>query len=77
MTQFNVNDRVVRISNGRSGEVIELNLVDRRARIKWSNGSPRTWISFKDLRREPLAPLRPPGVEPSPDGYVKSDRWTE
>jgi hypothetical protein len=35
-------------TNGRIGEVIEINADDRRARVAW-NGCPRTWVKFAML----------------------------
>ncbi len=34
-------------TNGRQGEVIEIN--EGRARVRWTN-SPRTWVRFQDLK---------------------------
>lgn len=58
-----VGDKIKRISNGATGEVIETNEAELatlsdlgksrwkpRARIKWTSFTgPRTWIAFTDL----------------------------
>jgi hypothetical protein len=49
-TNFEIGQQVVRTEGdyvvGRTGTVIELDLVKGRARVEWE-GAPRTWVSFK------------------------------
>jgi len=48
--QPKIGNHIQRISNGYLGTVIEVDEVNRRARILWDyKGMPRTKISFKDL----------------------------
>jgi hypothetical protein len=54
--QIQLGNEIKRISNHCTGEVIELDAVNRRARIGWKQPTspnakpkPRTWVSFSDL----------------------------
>jgi hypothetical protein len=51
MNKIEIGTKVERIAsdytNGRKGEVIEIN--GERARVRWGN-SPRTWVNFKFLK---------------------------
>ena len=47
--QIQVGSKIQRISNNYTGDVIEIDSINRRARIVWGEGMPRTWIRFADL----------------------------
>ena len=51
-------------TNGRKGEVIEIN--GERARVNWES-SPRTWVNFKSLKV--MAPAASP--------YVVKSEWIQ
>jgi hypothetical protein len=58
MTKIEIGTRVVHPEewvarrNG-TGTVIEVNDQTQRARVKWDNGNPRTWIAFGRLKVVP------------------------
>jgi hypothetical protein len=64
--QIQLGNEIKRISNHCTGEVIELDAVNRRARIFWKQPTspnakpkPRTWVSFSDLLViAPCVPIR-------------------
>ena len=64
--QIQLGNEIKRISNHCTGEVIELDAVNRRARIFWKQPTspnakpkPRTWVSFADLLViAPCVPIR-------------------
>ena len=49
MKEFLIGDQVIRSKGdyvvGRVGKVIEIDSLNRRARVEWE-GSPRTWVKF-------------------------------
>ena len=49
MKEFIIGDQVIRSKGGyvvgRVGKVIEIDSLNRRARVEWE-GSPRTWVKF-------------------------------
>ena len=46
-----IGNHIQRLTRGHTceGEVIEIDAVNRRARIVWGDEKPRTWIRFADL----------------------------
>ncbi len=53
--QIGVGDKVTYSYNGttRKGNVIALNEVDNRARIRWDGSHNRTWVRIKALLKQP------------------------
>ena len=49
MKEFLIGDQVIRSKGdyvvGRVGKIIEIDSLNRRARVEWE-GSPRTWVKF-------------------------------
>jgi hypothetical protein len=63
-----IGNQIQRIKGGRylDGQVIEIDAINRRARIVWGEGIPRTWIRFADLlviaEDKPIIPARSSAV---------------
>ena len=49
MKEFLIGDQVIRSKGdyvvGRVGKIIEIDSLNRRARVEWE-GNPRTWVKF-------------------------------